>query len=66
MVIDYGYETVVSLISNATTTKGLKVSCLLDKKKYPIGKKVSEKEWEKIKIKRNKFHGDWNYTIIPM
>lgn len=59
------YATVVNLISATTTVKGLKVSCRLDKKKYPIGKKVSDKEWETIKIKRNKFHGDWNYTIIP-
>ena len=59
------YETVVNLISATTTTKGLKVSCRLDKKKYPTGVKISDEEWEQIHIKRDKFHGDWNYTILP-
>ncbi|MFH2013753.1 MAG: ISAzo13 family transposase [Patescibacteria group bacterium] len=59
------YETVVNLISKTTTTKGLKVVCRLDKKKYPIGRKISQAEWEEIRIQRDKFHGDWNYSIQP-
>jgi len=59
------YATVVNLISSTTTVKGLKVSCLLDKKKYPIGKKVTDEEWKSIKLTRSNFHGDWNYLIEP-
>jgi hypothetical protein len=59
------YETVVNLISGTTTVKGLKVSCRLDKRKYPIGRKISQAEWEAIRIKRDKFHGDWNYSVHP-
>jgi len=59
------YATVVNLISSTTTVKGLKVSCRLDKNKYPIGKKITPAEWKSIKLKRNVFHGDWNYTIKP-
>ena len=59
------YETVVNLISRTTTTTGLKVSCRLDLRKYQIGRKVSAQDWESIKLFRNDFHGDWNYTIRP-
>jgi len=59
------YETVVNLISKTTTTTGLKVSCRLDRRRYPIGRKISNQEWAKINLLRNDFHGDWNYTIQP-
>lgn len=59
------YETVVNLISNTTTTTGLKVSCKLDRRRYPVGRKVSDEEWEKINLVPDDFHGDWNYTIQP-
>ena len=38
------YETVVNLIANTRTVTGLTVSCQLDKKKYPMGRKVSKKD----------------------
>ena len=59
------YATVVNLISKTTTTTGLKVSCRLDRRRYPVGRKVSDEEWTKIDLIRNDFHGDWNYTIRP-
>ena len=48
-----------------TTKKGLKVKCELDENKYEIGKKVSDKEFDKINIIRDEFHGNWNYMISP-
>ena len=59
------YETVVNLISRTTTTTGLKVSCRLDRRRYPVGRKVSKSEWSKIHLVQDAFHGDWNYTIRP-
>lgn len=59
------YETIVSLIAKTTTAKGLKVTCRLDRRKYPTGRKVSDEEMTFVNIKRNKFHGDWNYVIRP-
>jgi len=59
------YETIVNLISNTKTTKGLTVKCRLDRRKYPIGKKVSDEIFKTIKLKKNKFHGEWNYSIFP-
>jgi transposase len=59
------YETVVKLISRTTTAKGLRVTCRLDRRKYPTGRKVSEAEMKGVNLERHKFHGDWNYTIHP-
>jgi transposase len=59
------YETIVNLIARTTTAKGLKVTCRLDRRKYPIGRKVSDDEMKQIKLTKNKFHGEWNYTIHP-
>ncbi len=59
------YETIVNLISHTTTTKGLTVDCRLDRRKYPIGCKVSDEEFNAINIEHNSFHGEWNYTILP-
>jgi hypothetical protein len=59
------YETIVNLISRTATAKGLKVTCRLDRRKYPTGRKVADQEMQSINLKRHKFHGDWNYTIRP-
>ena len=59
------YETIVNLIARTTTAKGLKVSCRLDRRKYPTGRKVSDEEMQRINVQRDKFHGEWNYVIKP-
>ncbi len=60
------YETIINLISNTRTTKGLTVSCRLDRRKYPVGKKISDEAMKDIQIVRDAFHGDWNYKINPV
>jgi hypothetical protein len=57
------YETVVKLISNTYTKEGLKVVCKLDRRKYETGIKLTQEQIDSIIIQRNKFHGEWNYTI---
>ncbi len=59
------YETIINLIGNTTNVGGLVVSARLDRRNYPIGKKVTAKELREIKIDRHDFHGDWNYVIKP-
>ena len=59
------YETVVRLIAATTTAKGLKVTCRLDHRKYPVGRKITDQEFAQIKLTPEKFHGEWNYTIQP-
>lgn len=57
--------TVVNLISNTTTQKGLKIQASLDEKEYEKGKKVTDEELKKIPLNRCSFHGEWNYSISP-
>ena len=59
------YETIVRLISGTTTAKGLAVSCRLDRRKYPSGRKVTDEEMKLIRITPQAFHGEWNYVIRP-
>jgi hypothetical protein len=59
------YETIVRLIAFTTTAKGLTVTCRLDRRRYPTGRKISNKEFAAVNIKPAKFHGEWNYTIRP-
>jgi DNA-binding MarR family transcriptional regulator len=59
------YETIVNLIARTTTAKGLQVTCRLDRRKYPTGRIVTDEQFAKLNLKRNSFHGDWNYIIKP-
>ena len=57
------FQVVVTLIANTSTEKGLTVKCGLDKGIYEKGIVVTDEELSKINIKRDKFHGERNYTI---
>ena len=58
------HETIVNLIAATTTRKGLKVRAEIDSSLYPKGIKVTDKELKAIQIKRDEFHGEWNYSIL--
>lgn len=59
------YEIVVNLIASTRTTQGLEVHAWIDEKEYQKSKTVSESELLEVYIVRNKFHGEWNYKILP-
>lgn len=59
------YATIVSLISNTTTSHGLKIKAQLDETVYEKGIKVSDEELNLVNIYKYKFHGEWNYRISP-
>ena len=59
------HEAIVNLIGSTTTTTGLKIKAKLNRKKYPTGIKVTDSELAKVRIKPAKFHGEWNYTVVP-
>lgn len=59
------HEVIVNLITSTTTKTGLKVRCRIDEREYPTGIKISKKEISEINLKKDKFHGEWNYTIYP-
>ena len=58
-------QTIVQLISATTTQQGLTVRAELDTNTYEIGLKVSDEELAQVYLTRDKFPGDWNYTIKP-
>lgn len=58
-------EIVVNLIGATRTEQGLEVHAWLDGKKYEKGLKVNDADLAEVCIKRNKFHGDWNYEMHP-
>lgn len=59
------YETIVQLIARTTTAKGLHVTCRLDRRRYPVGHRVSDVEIATVSLWPNAFHGEWNYAIRP-
>ena len=59
------HQVIVNLIAATTTKTGLRVRAEIDPRKYPKGVKVTDQEVASIRIERDRFHGDWNYTIHP-
>lgn len=59
------HEVIVNLIGNTTTQTGLHIQAVLDLKPYATGKKVTDEALAAVHIKRDSFHGEWNYTIVP-
>ena len=58
-------ETVVNLIANTRTSKGLEVRAVLDENEYLLGIEVEAEEMKSLNIVGAKFHPEWNYTISP-
>jgi hypothetical protein len=59
------YEVIVSLIASTTTKTGLVVRAALDSNEYETGVEVTDNELASLRLTRDKFHGEWNYTIKP-
>lgn len=59
------YETVVNLIANTKTEKGLEIEAALDEGTYELGIGITKTEFASINLVRDEFHGDWNYAILP-
>lgn len=56
---------IVNLIGSTTTKKGLRINAALDINKYETGIKITDEELANVNLKKAKFHGEWNYTILP-
>ena len=56
---------VVNLIGQTTTREGLEVQAELDAGRYRKGIRVTDDELDQVRITREEFHGEWNYTISP-
>jgi hypothetical protein len=58
------HEVIINLIATTTTTTGLAVKSKLDPNTYPAGLKVSDQQMAELQLRRDKFHGDWNYSLL--
>lgn len=58
-------EIVVESIGATTTESGLEVHAWIDEGTYEKGRKVSDEELAACNIKRQAYHGEWNYEIHP-
>jgi hypothetical protein len=56
---------VVNLIGSTTTQAGLRIEAELDTSAYKLGLKVSDEQLAAIRLEKDPFHGEWNYTIAP-
>lgn len=59
------HQAIVNLIASTTTRAGLVVKAAIDKTEYPTKTKVSDAELQALRLKRDTFHGEWNYAITP-
>ena len=58
-------EIVVESIGATTTETGLEVHAWLDEGVYEKGRVVRDEDLAECIIKRNAYHGEWNYEIHP-
>jgi hypothetical protein len=59
------HEVIVELIAATQTRSGLKVRAELDRGRYPLGVRISERELAAVPLRRHDWHGEWNYTVLP-
>lgn len=61
------YEVLLETISATRTSTGLTVHAALDENAYPTGRVLTraERKSAERRVKRDEFHGEWNYTIAP-
>jgi transposase len=59
------HEVIINLIAGTTTAAGLSVKSGLDTNVYPAGVKVSDRRMAELHLRRDRFHGDWNYSLLP-
>lgn len=60
------HEVIINLIANTTTRAGLRIRAGLDRGTYPAGIKVTDDQFDALHLKLAKFHGDWNYALLPL
>ncbi len=61
-------EDAVAGIAATVTYQGLKCTAVLDEAEYPGGAEVSDVRMRHLEdrvLDRGRFHGEWNYTLLP-
>ena len=63
------YDVIINTISAVTTRTGLTVTAVLDGNPCPTGTRISDQQAKDIEdrhLTRHGFHGEWNYTVLPV
>jgi transposase len=58
------HEVIINLIAATTSKTGLEVKSALDANSYPDGIKISDQQMAELQLRRDPFHGDWNYAVL--
>jgi hypothetical protein len=56
---------IVSLIGSTKTDRGLRVRAEIDPGEYATGVVITDAQMASVRLERDAFHGEWNYTIRP-
>lgn len=59
------HEVIINLIAATTSKAGLEVKSALDSNLYPDKIRISDQQMAELRLKRDTFHGDWNYSLLP-
>ncbi len=62
------HDVIINTIAATTTATGLAVTAALDTGSYPTGTQISDEQMTDLETRaltRHRFHGDWNYTLLP-
>ena len=63
------HEVIIETIAATTTRTGLTVQAELDTAGCPKGIKITDRQIRELekegKLRRHRFHGEWNYTLAP-
>ena len=60
------YVVIVQLIGKTKTAAGLQVRAELDEHTYPPKETVTDETLANVRLTPAEFHGEWNYTIVPV
>ncbi len=63
------HDVIINTIGAVSTATGLAVTAVLDQACYPTGIEISDAQMHELEdraLARHDFHGDWNYTLLPV
>jgi len=59
------YAAIVQLIGQTSTIAGLTIGAESDDREYPTKEAVTANQMAQVRLQPDRFHGKWDYTIVP-
>jgi len=59
------YASIVQLIGNTKTDRGLRIRAEVDENEYPTKETVTPEQLARVRLRPSAFCGEWNYAILP-